>query len=104
MNRYEELDNYVYEKLYDAIIKSITSSQKVKEILKDIQAEGKIHSMAVMNVILSLEELSDLIQPSSTLNDYESKDYKSKELKESCKEDFDEVQWSKRLESSFKPG
>ena len=101
MYLHEESDNYVYEKLYGAVMKSITSSQEVKKILQDLQAKGGMDKMAVMNVILSLEELSALMQPNSNLEKQKAPDLTSEELKLSYKGDFDETQWLKKVGIRF---
>ena len=101
MHPHEESDNYVYEKLYEAIMKSITSSQEVKEILQNLKSEGRIDSMAVMNMILSLEELSGLIHSGSLPNDRESEGSSSKKLEESREEKFDDAQWLKKVGIRF---
>lgn len=97
MSPQDEADNCYYEKLYEAIMRAITSSDEVKEILQDLQAADKIDSMAVMNVILSLEELSEIIQSGATPKGRKSAGFPSRELKEALGENFDEVQWLKKV-------
>ena len=55
-----------YEQLNDAILKAILSSGEVKNILVDFKKKDLINNMAVLNLILSLEELSELIFSKST--------------------------------------
>ncbi|PIQ95601.1 MAG: hypothetical protein COV67_14040 [Nitrospinae bacterium CG11_big_fil_rev_8_21_14_0_20_56_8] len=50
-----------YENLNDAILKAIVSSRDVKKVLLDFKSKNLINNLAVLNLILSLEELSDLI-------------------------------------------
>ncbi|MFQ5715648.1 MAG: hypothetical protein ACE5GQ_00945 [Nitrospinales bacterium] len=45
---------------------AIVSSGEVKQVLQDFQSKDLISDMAVLNLILSLEELSDLIASDST--------------------------------------
>ena len=75
-----------------AIIKSITSSKEIKEILHDLDVGGQIKNMAVMNVILCLEELSDLIHSDFPLYDRESDEFPSKEPRKSRKENIPRVE------------
>jgi len=53
-------DRY-YEILNEAILNAITSSDEVKDILLDFKKKNLINNLAVLNLILSLEELSELI-------------------------------------------
>ncbi|MEC7641303.1 MAG: hypothetical protein VYC17_04020 [Nitrospinota bacterium] len=101
MNPHEESDNYVYEKLYEAIMGSITSSSEVKKILQNLQIEGRIDSMAVMNIILSLEELSGLIQSRFTHENGESAQPTRKDQGESIADNFDEAKWLKKVGIRF---
>lgn len=66
MDPKDKSQGWVYEKLYEAIMNAIVSSDEVKQVLKDFQSKDLISDMAVLNLILSLEELSDLIASDST--------------------------------------
>lgn len=50
-----------YERLNDAIMKAITSSGDVKKVLLSFQEKNLIDKMAVLNLILSLEEIEALM-------------------------------------------
>lgn len=50
-----------YERLNDAIMKAIISSGDVKKVLLSFQEKNLIDKMAVLNLILSLEEIEALM-------------------------------------------
>ena len=50
-----------YERLNDAIMKAIVSSKDVEKVLQDFNGKKMINDLAVLNLILSLEELYDLV-------------------------------------------
>ncbi|MEE9258671.1 MAG: hypothetical protein V3U37_03925 [Nitrospinaceae bacterium] len=50
-----------YEELNDAILKAIISSDEVKQLLMDFRKKNLIDDLAVLNLILSLEELCELM-------------------------------------------
>ena len=50
-----------YEDLNEAILKAIISSRDVRMVLRDFATKKMIDNRAVLNLILSLEELSDLV-------------------------------------------
>ncbi len=50
-----------YEKLNKAIMNAIVSSDEVKTVLADFQEKDMISNLSVLNLILSLEELSELV-------------------------------------------
>jgi len=50
-----------YEQLNEAIMKAIVSSKDVKTVLNGFKDKDMINNLAVLNLILSLEELSDLV-------------------------------------------
>lgn len=54
------LDNE-YEKLNEAIMKAIITSGEIKNLLSEYKSKDMIKDMAVLNLILSLEELSDVM-------------------------------------------
>lgn len=47
--------------LNEAIIKAIISSKDVKALLMDFKSKNLIDQMAVLNLIVSLEELSEIV-------------------------------------------
>ena len=63
MDSSESYQDEIYEKLSAAIMNSITSSKDVKELLKELGSEGLITESAVFNLLLSLEELDDYMNP-----------------------------------------
>lgn len=50
-----------YELLNNAIMKAIISSDDVKKVLLSFQEKNLIDKMAVLNLILSLEEIETLM-------------------------------------------
>lgn len=50
-----------YERLNDAIMKAIISSGDVKKVLISFQEKNLIDKMAVLNLILSLEEIESMM-------------------------------------------
>lgn len=50
-----------YELLNEAIMKAISSSGDVKKVMLSFQEKNLIDKMAVLNLILSLEEIETLI-------------------------------------------
>ena len=50
-----------YEKLNEAIMKAIITSDEIKGLLQEYQSKDMIKHMAVLNLVLSLEELSEVI-------------------------------------------
>ncbi|GJL79882.1 MAG: hypothetical protein NPINA01_28710 [Nitrospinaceae bacterium] len=50
-----------YEKLNKAIMNAIVSSEDVRAVLADFKEKDMINNLSVLNLILSLEELSDLV-------------------------------------------
>ncbi|MBI4385130.1 MAG: hypothetical protein HY579_14015 [Nitrospinae bacterium] len=65
MDSSEIAQNKAYEQLNGAILKAITDSEEVKQVLLDFQKKNLIDRMAVLNLILSLEELEALTSASS---------------------------------------
>ena len=63
MDSDESYQDEIYEKLSAAIMNSITSSKDVKELLKELGSNGLITKSAVFNLLLSLEELDDYVNP-----------------------------------------
>jgi hypothetical protein len=67
-----------YEKLNEAIMKAIITSDEIKGLLQEYQSKDMIQHMAVLNLVLSLEELSEVI-----LNNCETYDLECVDEKES---------------------
>lgn len=63
MDSNESYQDKIYEKLSAAIMNAITSSKDVKELLKELGTHGLITESAVFNLLLSLEELDDYVNP-----------------------------------------
>ncbi len=51
-----------YERLHEAVLKALSSSNEVKKVVEDLQRKNLIEEMAVINLILSLEELESLME------------------------------------------
>ena len=70
-----ESQDWLYKRLYDAVMEAVVSSESVKQILLDLQSKNMIDSMAVVNLILSLEELADLAYSKSHHNELSKAEY-----------------------------
>ena len=71
-----------YEKLNEAIMKAIITSDEIKDLLQDYQSKDMIQHMAVLNLVLSLEELSEVILSNCESYDLECIDDDNKETKQ----------------------
>ena len=86
MDSYDEFQDNEFEQLNDAILKAIISSRDVEKVLQEFKSKELINEMAVVNLILSLEELSGLMfsespaKPMKTLESSEQSQSKKKEL------------------------
>jgi hypothetical protein len=60
-----------YEHLNKAIMKAIVSSDDVKKVLSGFKEKDMINHLSVLNLILSLEELSDMVFTDGNSDDYE---------------------------------
>ncbi len=65
-----------YEKLNEAIMKAIITSDEIKDLLQEYQSKDMIQHMAVLNLVLSLEELSEVILSNCETYDLECIDDK----------------------------
>ena len=63
MDSFDAFQDKEFEQLNDAILKAIISSSDVEKVLQDFKSKDMINEMAVVNLILSLEELSGLMFP-----------------------------------------
>jgi len=63
MDSFDAFEDRDFEQLNDAILKAIISSSDVEKVLQDFKSKEMINEMAVVNLILSLEELSGLMFP-----------------------------------------
>ncbi|QPJ65566.1 MAG: hypothetical protein G3M78_09240 [Candidatus Nitrohelix vancouverensis] len=70
MSQSESNEDREYELLNEAILKAIVSSKDVRCVLEEFKSKKLIHSTAVLNLILSLEELSELIFKPETRGAY----------------------------------
>ena len=61
MDSFDAFQDKEFEQLNDAILKAILSSRDVEKVLQDFKSKDLINEMAVVNLILSLEELSGLM-------------------------------------------
>jgi hypothetical protein len=59
-----------YEHLNKAIMKAIVSSDDVRKVLSGFKEKDMINHLSVLNLILSLEELSDMVFSDDDSNDY----------------------------------
>ena len=66
MDSFDAFEDREFEQLNDAILKAIISSRDVGKVLEDFKAKELINEMAVVNLSLSLEELSGLMSPDSS--------------------------------------
>jgi len=60
-----------YEHLNKAIMKAIVSSEDVKKVLTGFKEKDMINNLSVLNLILSLEELSDMVFAENGSSEYE---------------------------------
>ena len=66
MEAFEGFQDKEFDLLNEAILKAIVSSPDVENVLQYFKSKDLINEMAVVNLILSLEELSDLMFPEGT--------------------------------------
>jgi hypothetical protein len=72
MDQFDSSLDKEYESLNEAIMKALVTSKDVKAVLKDFQSKELINNMSVLNLVLSLEELSQLVF--SGEHDFDSED------------------------------
>jgi hypothetical protein len=61
MDSFDSFQDKEFDQLNEAILKAIISSKDVDKVLQDFKAKDLINEMAVVNLILNLEELSGLM-------------------------------------------
>ncbi len=66
MEAFEGFQDKEFDLLNEAILKAIVSSPDVENVLQYFKSKDLINEMAVVNLILSLEELSGLMFPEAT--------------------------------------
>jgi len=66
MEAFEEFQDKEFDLLNEAILKAIVASPDVENVLRHFKSNDLINEMAVVNLILSLEELSNLMFPETT--------------------------------------
>ena len=66
MEAFEGFQDKEFDLLNEAILKAIVSSPDVENVLQYFKSKDLINEMAVVNLILSLEELSSLMFPEGT--------------------------------------
>ena len=66
MEAFEGFQDKEFDLLNEAILKAIVSSPDVENVLQYFKSKDLINEMAVVNLILSLEELSALMFPEGT--------------------------------------
>jgi hypothetical protein len=71
MDHFDSHLDEAYEHLNKAIMKAIVSSDDVKKVLSGFKEKDMINHLSVLNLILSLEELSDMVFTDGNSDDYE---------------------------------
>ena len=66
MESFEGFQDKEFDLLNEAVLKAIVSSPDVEKVLQYFKSKDLINEMAVVNLILSLEELSGLMFPEGT--------------------------------------
>ena len=66
MDTFDGFEDKEFDQLNEAVLKAILSSKDVEKVLRDFKSKDLINEMAVVNLILSLEDLSSLIFSEST--------------------------------------
>ena len=66
MEAFDGFEDKEFDLLNEAILKAIVSSSDVERVLQHFKSKDLINEMAVVNLILSLEELSGLMFPEGT--------------------------------------
>jgi hypothetical protein len=61
MDTFDRFEDKEFDQLNEAVLKAILSSKDVEKVLRDFKSKDLINEMAVVNLILSLEDLSSLI-------------------------------------------
>jgi hypothetical protein len=88
MEAFEGFEDKEFDLLNEAILKAIVSSPDVEKVLQHFKSKDLINEMAVVNLILSLEELSGLMFPKKpTMSTKDIKFSKEKESKNKQKID-----------------
>ena len=67
MEAFEGFEDKEFDLLNEAILKAIVSSPDVENVLQYFKSKDLINEMAVVNLILSLEELSGLMFPKKSV-------------------------------------
>ena len=96
MNSKHEFEDWIYEKLYEAIMQAIAQSKEVEDVLKSLESRGLTQKMAAFNLILCLEELTKLTK------DFPKKKHSSEDLNSfNISDNFDEARWLKQAKIIF---
>jgi len=61
MDTFDGFEDKEFDQLNEAVLKAILSSKDVEKVLRDFKSKNLINEMAVVNLVLSLEDLSSLI-------------------------------------------
>ena len=61
MDTFDGFEDKEFDQLNEAVLKAILSSKDVEKVLLDFKSKNLINEMAVVNLVLSLEDLSSLI-------------------------------------------
>ena len=74
METFEGFEDKEFDLLNEAILKAIVSSPDVENVLQHFKSKDLINEMAVVNLILNLEDLSGLMfQKTSTMSTEDTK-------------------------------
>ena len=91
MNPKHQFEDWVYKKLYDAIMQAIAHSPEVRDVLKNLESRGLTRKMAAINLILCIDELAEL-----TFSNLKKSDSTKNPDVWNASEDFDEARWLKQ--------
>ena len=91
MDPKHQLEDWIYEKFYKAVIKAITRSPEVRSIMEKIESRGLTRKMAAINLILCMDELAKL----TSVPQEETSFSKNQDVLDNS-EYFDEARWMKQ--------
>ena len=91
MNPKHQFEDWVYEKLYESIMKAISRSPEVRDVMKNLESRGLTRKMAAVNLILCMNELAELTRGPLE----ETGSAKNPDVWDSA-ENFDEARWMKQ--------
>tara|TARA_B100000686_G_C16791580_1_gene979094 strand:- start:2392 stop:2679 length:288 start_codon:yes stop_codon:yes gene_type:complete len=90
MNQEYQLEDWIYENFYKAVIRAITRSPEVRGIMEKIESRGLTRNMAAINLIICMDELAKLTHETQTeINSSKNQDTLDTSY-------FDEARWMKQ--------